>query len=266
VCPQRFNQEPPEYFATKLLTDLEMDSFPINVRKVANLCRIKIKEVKADSFEGCAIKTDERAGILLNNKYQYEKRKRFTIAHELGHIILPYHEGQKYACTSEDMVKYSVKDEEVEANQFAAELLMPSYAIEDDCSELDVNLNAIDLLTKKYEVSRSSAALRFVDFTYGVCAVIFVRDGLIKSFKRSEEFKNDKLFVAVGRKVSLLSPAGKYFIEKKLLPIAPVEVPANAWLSEKHKNFSFHLYEQSFEVEPGKTLLSFIWTAEDYGN
>jgi len=73
----------------------------------------------------------------------YEVRKRFTIAHELGHAQLEYDQGNAtslfdlepeiFGCTEEDE-KMAVVDElkaglrrkkEIRANQFAANLLMP---------------------------------------------------------------------------------------------------------------------------------------------
>lgn len=61
-------------------------------------------------------------------------RRRFTEAHELGHIIIPWHRGtivdyldSAHAEASEDYWTY-----EEEANQFAAELLMPSTWLDEE--------------------------------------------------------------------------------------------------------------------------------------
>lgn len=55
-------------------------------------------------------------------------RKRFTIAHEIGHIIIPWHTGTIVddieAPRSKEASRY--REMEAEANRFAAELLMPS--------------------------------------------------------------------------------------------------------------------------------------------
>lgn len=53
-------------------------------------------------------------------------RRRFTIAHELGQWLLHKHISQVLACTSLDMVaQYQGSEAEIEANDFAAALLMP---------------------------------------------------------------------------------------------------------------------------------------------
>lgn len=74
------------------------------------------------------IKSD-KPRIYINNASGISKtRQRFTIAHELGHIFLPWHKGT----IASDINEYSIsthmmyRDMESEANRFASELLMPS--------------------------------------------------------------------------------------------------------------------------------------------
>lgn len=74
------------------------------------------------------IKSD-KPRIYINNAIGIPKtRQRFTIAHELGHIFLPWHKGT----IASDINEYSIsthmmyRDMESEANRFASELLMPS--------------------------------------------------------------------------------------------------------------------------------------------
>lgn len=48
------------------------------------------------------------------------------MAHELGHLCTPSHLNETYYCTIEDLNNYQEKKPaEKEANEFAAELLMP---------------------------------------------------------------------------------------------------------------------------------------------
>lgn len=57
-----------------------------------------------------------------------EQRKRFTLAHELGHFALNHGGGFRDNSTSFNIYNYDQK--EVDANAFAAELLMPRIAID----------------------------------------------------------------------------------------------------------------------------------------
>ena len=59
------------------------------------------------------------------------RRRRFTIAHELGHWICQYRAGRpaRFYCRSGDVAAAADRAAEREANVFAAELLMPEPAV-----------------------------------------------------------------------------------------------------------------------------------------
>ncbi len=72
-------------------------------------------------------KSPVRKPEILINEAQPRRRWRFTLAHELGHVLIPGHTGSVI-----DTINISEKEEseyrekEAEANRFAAELLMPT--------------------------------------------------------------------------------------------------------------------------------------------
>ncbi|NJN62094.1 MAG: ImmA/IrrE family metallo-endopeptidase [Coleofasciculaceae cyanobacterium RL_1_1] len=69
-----------------------------------------------------------RPTILINSSSNKpEKRKRFTLAHELGHIFIPWHTGRSisnFKTATDTNSEYGLMERE--ANYFAAELLLPS--------------------------------------------------------------------------------------------------------------------------------------------
>lgn len=81
---------------------------------------------KADGVT-VGIGSTERPSILINSDSPATRRK-FTLAHELGHIIIPWHTGTVVSHLESSEGEYSFEYErmEQEANRFAAELLMPS--------------------------------------------------------------------------------------------------------------------------------------------
>lgn len=66
--------------------------------------------------------------ILINNNNQSETRLKFTLAHELGHLIIPWHTGLVVSSHTQYSLNAHTeyKELESEANEFAAELLIPS--------------------------------------------------------------------------------------------------------------------------------------------
>jgi IrrE N-terminal-like domain len=109
---------------------------PIPIEELAiQLDIAEINELETENFEGSLL-TDEarQSGIILVNGKAQGGRRRFTIGHELGHFLImahvPVNPGQ-FLCSRQDMNRWSAKENdryarmEMEANQFAALLLMP---------------------------------------------------------------------------------------------------------------------------------------------
>jgi hypothetical protein len=68
--------------------------------------------------------------LILLQRWQAERRRRFTLAHELAHVLIPWHVGDAFLCETREVVELDYRGEPVEsepeANRFAAELLVPS--------------------------------------------------------------------------------------------------------------------------------------------
>lgn len=101
------------------------------------------------------------------NKYESESRKRFTIAHELGHFVC---HGDKYASsgTSEpDKIFFrdesSLSSQEQEANNFAANLLMPEDVFKDR-----VNSGVRKIVDLAAEFQLSTAAVKYRAYKLGM--------------------------------------------------------------------------------------------------
>jgi Zn-dependent peptidase ImmA (M78 family) len=109
---------------------------------------------------------DQTAGV---NKAHALTRRRFTIAHECAHALL--HEGREVRYDTDFRVDFrsgmsalGVDVEEMEANFFAACILMPRRFLEADplISELDVEDAAptVKALAARYKVSTQAMSIR----------------------------------------------------------------------------------------------------------
>ncbi|PIP15294.1 hypothetical protein COX47_00420 [Candidatus Roizmanbacteria bacterium CG23_combo_of_CG06-09_8_20_14_all_35_49] len=103
-----------------------------------------------DQTDGIQVTVGEKAVIGYNDD-KHHNRKRFTVAHEIGHLILG-HTQQNY-----DLENKSIDD--TEANQFAAELLMPLEMLKND---IKIIKNVKDL-AKKYVVSEEAMWIRLIE-------------------------------------------------------------------------------------------------------
>lgn len=99
--------------------------------------------------------------ILINSSVQVETRKRFTLAHELGHVIIPWHTGTILSDDSDMLLaEYEYKEMEAEANRFAAELLMPTEWVINECNQLKTVESFFNSIINNSCTSRDAALIK----------------------------------------------------------------------------------------------------------
>lgn len=101
---------------------------PINFTNVFQENKIKYGEEKLGTDgDGYSNLKDSELKIIVNSQTDYVPRKRFTIAHELGHIFIGWHDDITLCKTNNEYTEHNMLDiQEKEANVFASELLMPT--------------------------------------------------------------------------------------------------------------------------------------------
>jgi Zn-dependent peptidase ImmA (M78 family) len=102
---------------------------------------------------------------------QPKQRQRFTIAHELGHLLL--HDGievrvdKHFRINLRSSASSKAEDvEEIEANAFAAELLMPRDFLLRDARKLMFDMEdeeQVSSLARRYDVSRQAMTFRLMN-------------------------------------------------------------------------------------------------------
>lgn len=108
-----------------------------------------------DSFDGVSLITNMGMPLIVINENMPNDRKRFTLAHELGHILMHL---------SPDFIVSSYKDKEIEANSFAAEFLMPSDAIAN--SLCDLKISYLSDLKRYWHTSMASIIVKAKSLGY----------------------------------------------------------------------------------------------------
>ena len=118
--------------------------------------------------DGCSAvdPLDDTAYVLINSD-KPRFRRRFTIAHELGHLTLGHlHEGEMVL----DGLIQTVQPHEIEANAFAAGLLMPEQGVKASLKRLRARLGAkaqplewAVWLSASFGVSEEAAAYRMIN-------------------------------------------------------------------------------------------------------
>ena len=132
---------------------------PVDVMFIAEKRGCRVRLIEGLSYNGEVCRVD--GGYEIRCKADdHEVRRRFTIAHELGHVELGHLNGREKCLrdTRESYVIGTDKLIEREANHFAAALLMPAQAVRAVVAEMR-NPN-IERMARLFKVSRIAMGIR----------------------------------------------------------------------------------------------------------
>ena len=164
----------------KLLQKHSVTSPPVCVEEIARKegIRIFVDEDLDEDISGFLYRHRDTGPLIILNKDQSETRRRFTIAHELGHFVLhddnsttvsPFLGSDNNVRFRSHLTSQGIDTDEIEANQFAAQLLMPVDLIEQWILEVPENANddeMIKFLADKFKVSPAAMKYRLVNLGY----------------------------------------------------------------------------------------------------
>ncbi|MDR6123481.1 transcriptional regulator with XRE-family HTH domain/Zn-dependent peptidase ImmA (M78 family) [Bacillus sp. SLBN-46] len=239
-------------------------TLPIDIYGFAKELGIKVFEDHLEEGEGILIQVDHPI-IILDRKMTIETRRKFTLAALIGHYVLPWHLKSSYISRKYEIDKDKQKNssnllfghstllteevEEMEANQFALNILIPPEELITDFIEKNATIESIkELADKKYNVSLFVLLNRLVDFADEKYAVVQSKDS--KIIKR---FSGKRSLVSFER-VDDRSKAASFFTNPSMKEeIREGEVPASSWFSDAKENEM--VYEQSvYNPEVGRVL------------
>ncbi len=143
----------------KKAESLNIRTEPLDIKDLARALGIKIKsEALADDISGHLRKINNQWVITVNG-LQHPRRQRFTIAHEIGHFILHSNDQNEFI----DKILFRSNNWstiELDANKFAAELLMPEDKFR---NYMNHRSTAVEKLAEHFEVSSLAVRMRAKD-------------------------------------------------------------------------------------------------------
>lgn len=158
-----------EQKAAELLAAAGLNSAPIDVAAAAAAAStvVTYQPLKSE-LSGVLVKEPDRV-IIGVNSLQSKTRQRFTVAHELGHLRLQ-HSGEVFVdhmvLRRDRASSQGVDPQEIDANRFAAALLMPQGLVLERLSSIQAatpslsSQKLIDALAKDFEVSPEAMSYR----------------------------------------------------------------------------------------------------------
>jgi hypothetical protein len=138
------------------------EELPVPVESIAeDLLGLSINETEELPVSGMLLPAERQIWVSAREAQESPGRRRFTIAHEVGHWVCQCLEGrgEPLMCRAEDVSPDADRTLEREANVFGAELLMPEDAVRQH--------GADPLADQLFGVSRLAMQWRLYSFDLG---------------------------------------------------------------------------------------------------
>jgi len=246
----------PEAEAKKFLEELGITKLPVIPRDICKRLGILYCEEPLKNIDGFLI-VDPKSGnslICVNSLIKEPGRKNFTVAHELGHFCM---DSLNQSCSKEVIESRKQKNPPIElmANEYAAELLMPTPIYQRLINTRSPGWGNIKELAAIGQTSLLSTALKFIDLTDYACALIISEGSQISWFHKSEMFS-----AVIDMDSKILSPhTYAYAAFNGLIPPNDFEtVKADNWLSGRGSSLTPKFLNGRFPSIPmGRFLLCF---------
>ena len=210
----------------------------------------------ADSYEGALlrIKGFPRGYVVINSRIREESRRRFTVAHEWGHFILPDQQDLSAPCQKERIENWDddLYHPELEANRFAIEILIPREFVL-DYLRTEPSFDSARSIAGICQTSLTASIMRLVTLTSFRAAVVWSQENHVRWYKSSPEFSrwirrgelNDATFAAD-------------CFKNRSVPGQLESVPGSAWLFEKGLRDGARIWEHSIPLPSYDAVLSLL--------
>lgn len=157
-----------ERVVSSLLEDFGVSEAPVPIERIVKGSGITLQSGDLGEVSGLLARSLAKTTIGVNSSHP-RTRQRFTIAHEFAHYIL--HEGIVSHIDKEYRVNFRSAEssegtdiEEIEANFFAATILMPKKFLDEDEAIKAIDNDAlVRELAARYKVSGHAMSLRLAN-------------------------------------------------------------------------------------------------------
>jgi Zn-dependent peptidase ImmA (M78 family) len=157
--------------AERLVERFGVHTAPVDVESIASMLDLRIvTEDLGSDISGLLVSRDGSACIAVQRS-DHSNRRRFTIAHEIGHFVLRHHLQRNELVHADPHTQVIYRSPrasegldpiEVQANQFAASLLMPARLVQEHVGRLQKPLSesSVKSLAKEFKVSEQAMTIR----------------------------------------------------------------------------------------------------------
>ncbi len=248
---------PAAQLANLLLERLEVTEKP-DLRKICEALGLRIKELPLTGAHGALVrsKSASKGIICVKESLRLETQKRFTIAHEIGHFIIPYHKDLSNVCDARTLGRFGrgLPRPELEANEFAAELLLPAKLVRTSFRLETPSLETISKIATEFETGLTTAIWRFLDLTNEPCAMVWSHKGSAVWFRASDALSVHLPLPELPAKHSI---AGRLLVGDETMHVGLVD--PNLWFRPQDAERIDALMEESILLPSYEAVVTLLW-------
>lgn len=257
----------PFQIVRKILSVEKDLQIPIPIEELSRQLGIdEIKDLSTEGFVGGLIADAAKSiGSILVQKDIGHQRRRFTIGHELGHFLIPFHKPVKpegFFCSRADMLKWPSREQkqsfrmEAEANEFSSLILMPPPHLRAFIDQTgDPNLDVVNEIHDHFDVSKDAAARAYASYHNETIAIVVAKDGRLLRTYKNKSFP----WLCIHPNGALPSHVFNQAINRKTgTPGRLKQIGAEHWLETENGTRSPNLYEQIFLQSKGFAMI-LLW-------
>ncbi len=235
---------------------------PVPVADIAMDRGVLCLEAKLTGCLARLVRKGKRGVIRTDERIREEGRKRFAIAHELGHWFLHEAESQIFSCTAEQMRDYKGSPMEVEANLFASELLMPTALFRPLASDSEPTLQRIKSLAETFNTSLTATAMKFVDVSKHECILVLSKGKSVAWAKQ----QGNRYGLRIEKGMTLHADSLAFHAGTNASEMGPEGVNPEAWISHNAFERKIEVTEQSWALDGYNSVLTLLVVVDTDGS
>jgi len=244
------------------ITDLPMDLF------VSGLDAMYLEEV-IDYCDGKIIFGNSKAIIKVNSQIQFNERKRFVAAHEIGHLImhrnmqLPDDIFANFNIIAGMEKELKNGKQELEANEFASELLMPTKLFLKEARGKKFSPLLIKQLAERFKTSLTATVFKYLQCDLHPICVVLTENEKVRYWKKSEDM--NVWLADITRLAPPYDSVAAEYIQNEYKFVYSLEEKAqtinkSTWFRlDEYDDEDTDFYEYCIPTKKHKTILSIIW-------
>jgi Zn-dependent peptidase ImmA (M78 family) len=216
-----------------------------------------VKAALGEGESGYTLTKPNGKHIITVNSLETEERQRFTVCHEIAHIILElpskHDEVPSWSYAKRDV-------NEVMCDAFAAELLMPFVQWKARVPSGDPSAAVIDHLAAEFRTSFPAAASRYANLADMPCAYVTMEHGAVRYAARSTSLRRAGAWIPPRSPV----PPGSVAYRLRSAGISQIEteeVAQDVWFENWEKGLD--LWEMARHYHRSDTTVALLWFSDE---